>query len=1003
MKKPGSNILTLLIVIIVITSASCFAEDYWQQCVHYKIHATLDTLTHSIAGIQNLIYQNNSPDTLSELYFHLYPNAYQPGSIMEQEVAAASFTLIRSNDDLGWMKIDSLLILKRASISRRVNIVTLVDDTILKIALDPPLLPTEELSVWLNFRTKIPKANPLIDKGGYRGNHYEISQWYPKMCVYDQNGWNAMPYHWLGEYYGEFGAFDVTLDVPGSYIVGATGEVVAGDPGWDLVKVDSSQSFHSLQAGAMMDSVRRIVTFHAEHVHDFMWIVSPNFVYQTGFFKNIPIHILHLRSSFEKWRNTALTDARRTLDFLETLVGDYPYPVLSICQGIVNGGMEYPTMAILGEFDPILLQHEIAHAYFYAALANNEQAEGWLDEGITTYQNELFINQYFPNYNNQPMEPSLSLRQLTRQFKPIRLKDLQLNSLYYYFYSGFDQPLNRPGYATNNAYRYAYHVYQKPAKFFAMLNYLVGHDAFIRILRTYYAQCKFTHVTGKKFQQICEQVTEINLDWFFTQWLESTTRLDYAYRGKKSEQQNNGTWKTDVIVKRLGNGIIPVDIEARTCAGDSARIRWDGKAKRDVITFQTWSKVTSVRLDPDDHILDQNRFNNAAPRVKLFYYPEFPSMYYLPRDAYSLFLWPQAWYNDVDGFTLGMNVLGGYLNRYSVIRNSIVLGVRSQRLHYKFGFSHPWERIDHNLWRHVSFLNIEGRRELDANLSYHLYRAFGSQATDAFRLGFVHQKLVDEKYGARKMNDGKQTITIRDWDAGDVNTFYFSYSTSTKRWLPWLASLDFSSELSHNAWRSDFDFIRLALKYQLQFGVRAKSWRINFRNFIGYIHHGNSSVPLQSQFWLAEGNPNQRFKYYYLRSPGSVPAWLPYHLPGDGNLRGYANQMNFAKLPLTANRLVTANVEFIHRNAHHLLPKFISHQFSGITCYVFFDGGAGWDTRLAKHALFDAGIGFRFYREILGKQRQLRVDFPLWLSHPNIAGASPKASAFQFRWIVSFQ
>jgi hypothetical protein len=995
--------LTFLVLVVTITSVPCFGKDYWQQFVHYRIHAKLDTLNRSIYGIEELTYKNNSPDTLSELYFHVYPNAFQRGSIMDKEVAAASFTLIRTNEDLGEIKIDSLMIIKRSSISQRVKIDTLVNDTILKIKIDPHLFPTEELSIWIKFTTTIHKGNPLIDKGGYRGNHYEISQWYPKICVYDQHGWNAMPFHWLGEFYGEFGTFDVTLDVPGSFIVAATGEVISGDPGWDMVRVDCTQHVPSDQAHTPQDTIRRIVTFHAENVHDFAWVASPNFYYQTGTYKNIPIHILYQKSSHKKWHNSALNNAKLSLAWLEELVGEYPYPVLSICQGIIKGGMEYPTLAILGEFNAILLQHEIAHAYFYGALANNEQTEGWLDEGLTTYQNELFINKHFPDYNNQAMEPSLSIPRLSRQFKPIRLNDLQLNSLYYYFYSGFDKPLNTPGYKLNNFYLYSYNVYYKPAKFFAILDYLVGHETFTRILRTYYDQCKFMHVDGEKFQTICEQVARTDLDWFFKQWLESTNRIDYAYAGHNSRQQQDGTWKTEVTVKRSGNGILPVDIEAITTAGDSTRFRWDGRSKHQVISFHTNNRVNKVHLDPDDLILDQNRLNNTSLQVKTFFYPEFPSMYYLPRNAYSLFFWPQPWYNDIDGMEPGVNVFGGYLNRYCVTRNSIWYGVESHKFHYKFGISTPWEKIDNNLWRHFSILNIEGRREIDVNLSYHRYQAFASQQTDDFRFGFVHQKLIDENYGYRKIYDGNKTVEIREWDTGDVNKLYFSYSSNYSRWLRSLSSLDFTGELSSKAWESDFDYVRLSLKYQLQISDRTKSWRINFRNFLGYIYHDNSSVPIQNQFGIAEGNPNQRFKYYYLRSPGSMPSWLPYHLPGDGNLRGYYNKLISGNIPLTSNRLATANVEFIHRNVHNLLPKFIRKQVTGINFCLFLDGGVFWDTRLAQNALLDAGFGFRFYRQILGRQRQLRVDFPLWLSHPNIDSQSPNEPPLKFRWILSFQ
>lgn len=989
---------------------SCVGKEYWQQFVHYNISAALFANEHKINGIETLLYQNNSPDTLNTLYFHLYPNAFQKNSVMAKEARKASVEIVNNSLEQGWLKIESITISKLHPIIQPINIDTLVDDTILKIKLSTAIFPDDQLQISLKFTTKIRQFNYYGGKGGHRNSLYEVSQWYPKICVYDEQGWHPTKYHWLGEFYGEFGIFDVTLDVPDSFIVAATGEVVSGDPGWKAVEIDSNgnliqqlndvpSSFSTSQG----QSSRRIVKFHAENVHDFVWVASPDYLFQNKIWNNIPIYVLFCKSSQDQWHNHALEGAASALKWLNDLIGEYPYPQLTVCEGLLSGGMEYPMVAILGNVDLTLIVHEICHNYFYGALANNELDEGWLDEGIVTYISEFLVQENVPNRNTKTPPPlPIKINFIKKQFGLFEFNDIKLNSLYYYFYSGFEKPISANCYELKNKYLYTYHVYLKPAKFFSMLDYLVGRDTFKKILQTYYKQFKFNHVNAKKFQAICERVSGIELDWFFTQWIHTTSRIDYACTDVTRKKQEDGSWNTDITIKRLGDGIMPVETEIVMESGDTLRKRWIGDKGETTISFSTLSKVKNIQLDPDDIILDQNRLNNGVPRIKSYFYPEFPSMYYLPRDAYTLFYWPRMWYNDVDGFKIGIKLLSGYLNRYYITRSYWWYGFKSRQFDFNFGYSMPWESIDKNLWRHIYVLKLAGRTEINANLNYIMSKQFAGYESHSFRFGFSYQYVTDDQYIYRRIRVGDHTIKFQEWDKGKINKFYFSFQSNCLKGLP-KSNLKFDAQISNKNWGSDDNFIRLSLNHQFASGKVKQRWRIKVRNFIGYSYQPDQYMPLQDMFWVAEENPNQRFKYFYLRSPGSMPARINYHLPGDGNLRGYLNKLLWNESPLVADKLISSNFEIINQNLNLLLPANFSKLVQGIDFAIFFDAGRIWSQGTNKKYLFDAGIGLRFYSKILGKQRMLRIDFPLWLSHPELDRFSPPEPSWKFRWIVSFQ
>jgi len=337
-----------------------------------------------------------------------------------------------------------------------------------------------------------------------------------------------------------------------------------------------------------------------------------------------------------------------------------------------------------------------------------------------------------------------------------------------------------------------------------------------------------------------------------------------------------------------------------------------------------------------------------------------------------------------------------------VIRSSLWYGFKSNHIDFDFGYSMPWETVNKNLWRHVSLSRVEGRAEVNVGFNYISYQKFANYQSHQIGAGFVHQHVYDNNYTVRRIDSGGEITNFQTWDKGNVNKFYLSFQTDCLDWLP-QGKLDFKSQFSNKAWGSDFDFIKLALTNQFTLGSVGHNWKVNFRNFIGYFDQTKAKLPLQDIFWIAEASPSQQFKYFYGRSTGSLPTWINYQFPGDGNLRGYQNKLIKGNSPLIANKLITFNVDFIHRKFHYLLPKKFRGFISGIDFALFFDAGRVWNDDLNTKILLDAGLGLRFYKMILGKQRTLRLDFPLWLSHPELDQSNHSESQLKFRWIVSFQ
>ncbi len=988
--KLSNRILGLLLFFL-----SCLpvfgAENYWQQFVHYSFKVRLDVTDHSLIGEGAIRYYNNSPDTLDRVYFHLYPNAFKNENSTLMREARKFLKNYRVNSyNNGYIDIlEFRLSRPGAEVSPADAPIAAyrVDDTILEARLPQPLLPGDSLQIYIRFYEKI---SAITRRGGWRGKQFDLTQWYPKLVVYDEKGWHPDQYHDQGEFYGEFGTFDVEITLPYNYIVGATGVPVKGDPGWEWVKVDTSlseeewrqaysQQMEQIKQRAL-ESKERTVVFHAENVHDFAWLASPNFLYERGEWHSIPIHVLYDKRVRKSWSKKVARRGERVLKWLSERFGMYPYPQLTIAHGLLGGGMEYPMIVMNSGPNEGLICHEVGHIYFYGILANNELDEAWLDEGFTTFQERWYRQSHYgeAGYPSRRHEET----KLVRWLKPkTSLRERRIVQLIDYTTSGYNEPLSLPAHIYKGGYRI--NAYTKGSTFYEMLKYVVGDSLWDLIAHEYFDRWKFKHVNEQRFKQVCEDVSGMDLDWFFDQWLHKTVNVDYKLAGVKKVRLSDSLWKTKVKIARKDDGIMPVEVLLITTNGDSVRKRWDGKDKQGVLEFTTKEKPGKVLLDPDDMILDKNRLNNGSFSVEFI--PDTPfARNYQPRNSYLIRYRPHLWYNDVDGLWLGMGFNGSYMDRYKNLKLILTLGLRSREPGVDFAFSHPILKNNERLKWQFQAIAREGRAMGKIGLSF-----FGSEMRNfppfhQFKIFFKSSQLLPdgEKYAIEEYRAAGKTEKFVNWEKGRNNKLSFEYVFSQFK-PSWSGYAFMQFETSEKIPGSEFSYSRFQTQLSYRLGDNRRFFAV--RVFSGRFW--GDKYPIQEMFFVDGANPMKKFEKFYLRSRGSFPELIPYQLPGGGNLRGYLDQR------IAADRMAAINVEASTLRLSRLFKGKLSVNFT-----AFADVARLRDRQGVWTNLTDLGIGTQWRLFLFRQFLFMRVDFPIYVSDP-----LPGEENVKFRWLVSFQ
>jgi hypothetical protein len=608
----------------VILSLNSFSQEYFQQKVDYKIDVTLNDAENTLSAFEEFVYTNNSNCSLDFIYIHLWPNAYKNNeTALAKQLYDLKNTKLQfaTDEERGW--IDSLDFKINGETAKWEFDAENID--IAKLYLNKPLGPGEKITVSTPFKVKIPTGK--ISRLGFVGESFQITQWYPKPAVFDVNGWHQMPYLNQGEFYSEYGSFDVSITLPKNYVVGATGDLQTKS---EMVFLDSvaNATANKFKNGKFRDRKKsgsgntdfpksasefKTIRYTQNNVHDFAWFADKRFEVLKGEVelphskRKVTTWSMFVPHHFKLWEN-APEYIHDGVYYYSKWNGDYPYNNVTAVDGTISagGGMEYPNVTVIGntgskEELEVVIVHEVGHNWFYGQLGSNEREHAWMDEGLNTLNELRYIETKYPhNENMSKMMGGIA--------EKVHLEHMSHYDMSYLTYAssaslGVDQPIELPSdeYTQLN---YGAIVYAKTGLEFNYLRNYLGDELFDKCMRKYYEKWEFKHPQPQDIRQVFEEVTGKNLDWFFVDIITTTKQVDYKLKNVKTNE--NGT---DVTVKNKGkiNSSVRVDIYN---LGKYKGTQWvEPGNKKSTVHFDS-KNIDEVKIDGVEKMPEINRNNN---------------------------------------------------------------------------------------------------------------------------------------------------------------------------------------------------------------------------------------------------------------------------------------------------------------------------------------------------------------------------------------------------------
>ncbi|WP_341214708.1 M1 family metallopeptidase [uncultured Wocania sp.] len=568
-------------------SPSTQQPGYWQQHVDYKMEIDMDVNTYQYKGKQQLVYTNNSPDVLNRVYYHLYFNAFQPGSEMDVRSRTIADPDSRVGDRISKLKSNEIGYIKVNSLKQ--NGVTIKHETVgtvLEVDLAKPIQPGERVTFDMLFDAQVPVQIRRSGRNNKEGVALSMVQWYPKLAEYDFEGWHADPY--IGrEFHGVWGDFDVKLNIDVNYVVGGTG--------------------YLQNKNATVSGGKKMWHFNAPNVHDFAWAADPDYIHDTMQVPNGPILNFYYKSTLsneqkESWKKLQPKTVE-LMQYFSEHIGKYPYKQYSVIQG-GDGGMEYAMSTLITgkrSFGSLVgvTAHELAHTWFQFLLATNEAKHEWMDEGFTTYISNHAMDYILNQGKRNPLKNAYT--------SYIRLAK-----------SGLEQPLTTHAdrYQLNSVYGTL--AYSKGAVFLAQLGYVIGEENLRETIKKYFSDFAFNHPKPLDIIRTAEKITGLELDWYLIDFAQTTNTIDY---GIKSIEEST------ITLERIGLMPMPIDLTVTYTDGSTedfyiplqmmrgekptnATIIKDWAWAYPTYTFKTSKAIKSVQIDPQEKMADIDKSNN---------------------------------------------------------------------------------------------------------------------------------------------------------------------------------------------------------------------------------------------------------------------------------------------------------------------------------------------------------------------------------------------------------
>lgn len=845
----------LIIAFFCFLSEAAYSQKYFQQEVNYKITVTLNDRLHELSSFESMEYINNSEDTLHIIYFHLWPNAYSSNKtdLAKQLIARDGKSELFNDPELKGY-IDSL----DFKVQNRKVIWNLSSDQpdICLIKLNEPLIPGDTIIITTPFHVKIPKG--VTSRLGHIGESYQISQWYPKPAVYNNTGWHQMPYLDQGEFFSEFGNFDVSITLPSNYTIGASGDLITFSEKlrMDSLAVNYAQgNIEKIRNDDFPPSSHRQKTLHytGSQIHDFAWFADKRFHVLKGKVilpesgREVTTWAMFTNKEAHLWKNS-IDYINSSVEYYSTMIGDYPYRTFTAVQSALNAGagMEYPGLTVIGIADDGyslngVLTHEICHNWFYSALASDERRYPFMDEGLTSTYEMLYMNEFYPD--KKMWELVFDVEKVASFMQISKMPVQRLTEIEWLLQAGRnrEQPLDMP--ATDYSYtNYGTIIYTKAAIGFNYLRSYIGDSAFDAVMHNYYHIWKSRHPGPDDLRKVFESSSYKDLSWFFDDFISTTKRVDYKVSKLKDDSiyiVNNGEMLSPVVIQGL--------------RGDSVYFeKWTSG-----FTGGQWIDIpkgsySEVMIDHDHVMPELNRLNNNIHTSGILtkrdpLNPRFIFTVEDPGKRYVLFMPALNWTRE-DGLMFGLAFNNGLITPKPVEYFFMPFWTFKDRGLAGFGRI-AFNVIPYNNLIRLATVSFEGTQfGAPGNQNYQRIKA-GLDIT--FSNGSIYNPAEQKVYGNYiaasdlfMLNLNQKAEMLSYFQIG-----YFLKRSSIKNPFSFYATLE-----------SNSSYKKIAADFFYRFSYYGKSKGLEIRVFTGSVFKNRYSYPFYS---LAPSGRSGRDEYLY--------------------------------------------------------------------------------------------------------------------------------------------